>query len=931
MTTTCMNIETTEMIDETVCTRCFGPAGLFEPRCPKCQSCHFCCTCTKETTETPPKIVITPPKTAPPPRPKTKPPTVNPTPLATAKLFAKPTPTSSITKPSTPLTPKPSKAPDLLIREEVSVFYDRKGSKVKLRGERQAGWGKGWVRTKKGVALGMVASWRVTLSEEHGGKVHVIGVVSEGKRNWDDHNFRDESDSAWVAQSDAVFANGTLQGGLKKIFQKGETVHLTLDRSAHTLTIVGSLSTAIIPNLPVDGSLYPAMFFLTDVLHVELLDFDCKPADHEVKSSAKPSISNPKPVDKNSRQSTSPAKQPVVIEKLSKPNQKEPSKTPSSVFNSDQISSPDKVDPEKQVSKPEKIKPTVPALSSDEVKASAPTLNSVEMKTPMLSSDKVEPSPSTLSSEQVKTAAPVLGSDKVKPSPSPLRSEKVKSAAPVLSSEKPTSALSADEVEPIPVLSSDEGDFGLPDEVELPSPTPLADEIEIPSPTSMRAEVESAMLDEEGVLAPPPEKKKIPPPPPASAQPLKPKSRKKRKYTKKAKASKILPRRRSRRIAADKQAKEDEIQALEDARFRRENEKARMEKERLRREKERLRREKEEAKARKQREKERIQREKEEAKARTQREKEQLQKEKEEAKEQNEKEKREKEEARMRVEALAREAKEREVRRIKEEKIRRALEARRISARILKRKQDQEHEARKRQKLLEPKPQAGEVRGPNDPEPCWCGYAPIGANTQLRLRRHRANTGDKTGFHCLEKYWKCSCGFIAKGTNWSEILKNHLGKRKRSECPLGIWTCKCGYEYMGTPKQRKIERKKHFALGKRACMETGTTTEENPEKPLPEPPKKKRKGTGKAKPQSGKVDSNDDSALQGSKNGLPPPKVQGGIPSKKFPSMPPLESDEIDPETKYRQDADAAFERMKFERIKQNQQNRKSGPNCQPQ
>jgi len=353
-------------------------------------------------------------------------------------------------------------------------------------------------------------------------------------------------------------------------------------------------------------------------------------------------------------------------------------------------------------------------------------------------------------------------------------------------------------------------------------------------------------------------------------------------------------------------AKEDEIQAREDARLRREKEKARMEKERLRRQKERLGREKEEAKARKQREKERIQREKEEAKARKQQEKERLQKEKE-------------------------EAKEREERRIKEEKTRRALEARRISARILKRKQDQEHEARKRQKLLEPKPQAGEVRGPNDPEPCWCGYAPIGANTQLRLRRHRANTGDKTGFHCLEKYWKCSCGFIAKGTNWSEILKNHLGKRKRSECPLGIWTCKCGYEYMGTPKQRKIERKKHFALGKRACMETGTTTEENPEKPLPEPPKKKRKGTGKAKPQSGKVDSNDDSALQGSKNGLPPPKVQGGIPSKKFPSMPPLESDEIDPETKYRQDADAAFERMKFERIKQNQQNRKSGPNCQPQ
>ena len=55
---------------------------------------------------------------------------------------------------------------DVLIREEVTVFHDRKGSKVKLRGERQAGWGEGWVRTTKGVAVGMVASWRVEVSEE---------------------------------------------------------------------------------------------------------------------------------------------------------------------------------------------------------------------------------------------------------------------------------------------------------------------------------------------------------------------------------------------------------------------------------------------------------------------------------------------------------------------------------------------------------------------------------------------------------------------------------------------------------------------------------------------------------------------------------------------------------------------------------------------
>lgn len=155
---------------------------------------------------------------------------------------------------------------------------------MQLRGERRAGWGKGWVRTKKGVALGMVASWRVKLSEESGVVAVFIGVVSQYKKDWDDTGISNRYDSAWFAYFNSVWANGFKQSqGYQSIFKQGDTVHLTLDRSVHTLTIVGSYRTVVIPNLPMDVILYPAMCILSNISHVELFDFDCKPAHHEVK------------------------------------------------------------------------------------------------------------------------------------------------------------------------------------------------------------------------------------------------------------------------------------------------------------------------------------------------------------------------------------------------------------------------------------------------------------------------------------------------------------------------------------------------------------------------------------------------------------------------------------------------------------------------
>ena len=73
------------------------------------------------------------------------------------------------------------------------------------------------------------------LSEEDGGKVHMVGVVSsEEFANWDQYSL--STPGAWGCQNDATFADGKRLGeGSKGIFTEGGTVTLELDRTKNSL------------------------------------------------------------------------------------------------------------------------------------------------------------------------------------------------------------------------------------------------------------------------------------------------------------------------------------------------------------------------------------------------------------------------------------------------------------------------------------------------------------------------------------------------------------------------------------------------------------------------------------------------------------------------------------------------------------------------
>ena len=128
-----------------------------------------------------------------------------------------------------------------------------------------------------GIEEGALKRWRVRLSKEDGGKVHVVGVVSEGHSQWDAYEVSDNScQTWWVAQNDAVWSCGTKVDGYKGIFKEGDTVDLALDRQAHTLTIVGSKRTVVIRDLPPTGPLYPVLAFCSNKQYAELLDYEDK-------------------------------------------------------------------------------------------------------------------------------------------------------------------------------------------------------------------------------------------------------------------------------------------------------------------------------------------------------------------------------------------------------------------------------------------------------------------------------------------------------------------------------------------------------------------------------------------------------------------------------------------------------------------------------
>ena len=155
-------------------------------------------------------------------------------------------------------------------------MWGTKGDAIKVQNAR-AGWGKGWIRTEVGIEEGALKRWRVRLSKEDGGKVHVVGVVSEGHSQWDAYEVSGNScQTWWVAQNDAVWSCGTKVDGYEGIFKEGDTVNLALDRQAHTLTIVGSKRTVMIRDLPPTGPLYPVLAFCSNKQYAELLDYEDK-------------------------------------------------------------------------------------------------------------------------------------------------------------------------------------------------------------------------------------------------------------------------------------------------------------------------------------------------------------------------------------------------------------------------------------------------------------------------------------------------------------------------------------------------------------------------------------------------------------------------------------------------------------------------------
>jgi hypothetical protein len=152
-------------------------------------------------------------------------------------------------------------------------MWGTKGQEVEVRGQK-AGWGEGWARTRVGVPSGAVTSWRVKLSEEDGGMVHYVGVVSDSFAEWDGEGMPEGegNEGYWAAQNDRVWACGE-ELETEHNFNEGDTVTLKLDRQARTLTVVGSQRTVTIRDLPATGVLYPAVGFCNAAQHSELLDY----------------------------------------------------------------------------------------------------------------------------------------------------------------------------------------------------------------------------------------------------------------------------------------------------------------------------------------------------------------------------------------------------------------------------------------------------------------------------------------------------------------------------------------------------------------------------------------------------------------------------------------------------------------------------------
>lgn len=108
--------------------------------------------------------------------------------------------------------------------------------------------------------------WAVKLGDESGGKVYLLGVVSEAFTEYT----LPYASGSWSFQNDMIHADGQRQGRISGgFFTKGDVVSVELKRrTGHDgvmrVRVAGKAPKWDMTGLPRDGTLYPAVCLLND-------------------------------------------------------------------------------------------------------------------------------------------------------------------------------------------------------------------------------------------------------------------------------------------------------------------------------------------------------------------------------------------------------------------------------------------------------------------------------------------------------------------------------------------------------------------------------------------------------------------------------------------------------------------------------------------
>ena len=119
-----------------------------------------------------------------------------------------------------------------------------------------------WVRCERGFPPGCGAvKWVVKLGDGDGGKVNILGVVSDAFTEYTAYRPK----GSWYFQNDAIWADGKLQGDFSSgFFDSGDVVSVELERrpgqdGVMRVRVAGKAFVRDMTALPRDGMLYPAV------------------------------------------------------------------------------------------------------------------------------------------------------------------------------------------------------------------------------------------------------------------------------------------------------------------------------------------------------------------------------------------------------------------------------------------------------------------------------------------------------------------------------------------------------------------------------------------------------------------------------------------------------------------------------------------------